>query len=196
MNIEYEATFVDIDKDTMREKLKEVGAKLIRPEFMQKRVVFDLPKGHEMEGGFVRVRDEGDKVTFTLKVVDGKNIEDQKEIITEVKDFDNTVALLKAIGCPPMAYEETRRELWNFENADITIDDWPHLGVILEVEGKSEEDVKRISETLGFDYSKARFCTSGKLYVEKYGYGPVTLAKKTGKFTELTFEGKNPFLDL
>jgi adenylate cyclase, class 2 len=186
---------VDIDKGKMREKLKEVGAKLIRPEFMQKRIILDPAPGYEIKGGFLRVRDEGDKITLTLKVVDGENISDQKEIITEVKDFDATVLLLKTIGCIPMAYEETKRELWNFENADITIDDWPFLGVILEVEGKSEEDVKRISEKLGFDYSVAKFCTAGTLYKEKYGVGPTSLFKKTGKFTELTFTGKNPFIE-
>jgi hypothetical protein len=40
MNIEYEATFYPIDKDEMRGRLKKAGAKLIRPEFLQKRDVF------------------------------------------------------------------------------------------------------------------------------------------------------------
>lgn len=36
MQIEYEATFPNIDKNEIREKLKNVGATLVRPEFLQK----------------------------------------------------------------------------------------------------------------------------------------------------------------
>ena len=50
MQIEYEATFTNIDKDDIRQRLKKVGAKLSQPEFLQKRAVFYLPKGHEIEG--------------------------------------------------------------------------------------------------------------------------------------------------
>ena len=48
MAIEYEATFLDINKEETRENLKKVGAELVRPEFMQKRVVFGLPKDREV----------------------------------------------------------------------------------------------------------------------------------------------------
>lgn len=48
MNIEYEATFANIGKDEIRGRLKAVGAELVRPEFMQKRVVLDFPTGHEV----------------------------------------------------------------------------------------------------------------------------------------------------
>ncbi len=70
MDIEYEATFPNIDKKEVREKLKKVGAKLVKPEFMQRRFVFHLPKSYEIKGGWLRVREEGDKITMTLKIVD------------------------------------------------------------------------------------------------------------------------------
>jgi hypothetical protein len=37
MNIEYEATFLNADKDEMRERLRHSGTVLIRPEFLMKR---------------------------------------------------------------------------------------------------------------------------------------------------------------
>lgn len=46
MQIEYEATYPDINKDEVREKLLKAGASLIRPEFLQKRYTFNLPSGH------------------------------------------------------------------------------------------------------------------------------------------------------
>ncbi|MCK9439217.1 MAG: hypothetical protein WCY43_02360 [Patescibacteria group bacterium] len=47
MKIEYEATFININKDEVHNKLKEVGASLLKSEFLQKRITFDLPSGHE-----------------------------------------------------------------------------------------------------------------------------------------------------
>lgn len=36
MQIEYEATFININKDEIRARLKKVGATLVKPEFLQK----------------------------------------------------------------------------------------------------------------------------------------------------------------
>jgi len=201
MKIEYEATFAKgIDKEDMREKLKGVGADLVRPEFLQKRVVFDFPGEKDREiretggYGFLRVRDEGDKTTLTLKIFDGKKISDQKETEVVVSDFDETVAICHGIGCVARTSEESKRELWKFDETEVTIDTWPFLGSIVEVEGKSEEAVKAASEKLGFDWSEAKFCSIGLLYREKFGLGPVDLAKKTGQMTNLSFSGQNPFI--
>ena len=72
MEIEYEATFPNINKDEIRKRLEKAGAILIRPEYLQKRVPFHLPKEKRSKGKFVRVRDEGDKITLSLKVFDGE----------------------------------------------------------------------------------------------------------------------------
>ncbi|MCX6762561.1 MAG: hypothetical protein NT093_02140 [Candidatus Moranbacteria bacterium] len=66
MQIEYEATFENIDKEEMRERLKKAGAKLVRSEFLQKRTTFNIPgKKYENIGAWARVRDEGDKITLS-----------------------------------------------------------------------------------------------------------------------------------
>src|SRR5690606_35359406 len=121
----------------MRERLTKAGAELIRPEFLQKRIPFNLPEGKPQRGIWLRVRDEGDKTTLSLKQIDGENIENQKELSVDVSDFDTTVTILKSIGCKPKSYQETRRELWRLDGVDITIDEWPFLEPFVEVEGKS-----------------------------------------------------------
>ena len=40
MDIEYEATFINIDKDGIKTKLKKAGAKLIRPKSCKKELFF------------------------------------------------------------------------------------------------------------------------------------------------------------
>ncbi len=194
MFIEYEATFINIDKDEMRERLTKAGAKLVRAEFLQKRVTFDPPVGHQKFGAFLRVRDEGDKITLARKEIGTAGIADQKETCVNVSNFDDTVEILKDTGCIPRSYEETKRELWNLDGLEVTIDEFPFLEPFVEVEGKSEEEVRAGSEKLDFEWSTAKFCTPGTLFREKYGKGPMDLAKETGTMIELTFTVKNPFI--
>lgn len=191
MAVEYEATFLDINKDEMRKKIGEVGGKLIKPEFMQKRFVFDLPKGNEIEGGWLRVRDEGEKITMSLKIVNGKKIEDQKEVELVINDFNTGKEFLELIGCPLKSYQETKREIWELDGVEICIDSWPFLEPFVEVEGKTENEVKTVSEKLGFDYSKAWFCACSAIYNKKYGIPEKDI---NGKIPRITFDMENPFI--
>ncbi len=190
MNIEYEATFTNIDKNEIRSRLSEAGAELIKKEYLQKRFVFELPSGHEIKGGWLRVRDEGDKITMSLKVVDGARIDDQKEIQLVVDDLNKAKDFLASIGCPEKAYQENKREWWRLDEVDITIDEWPFLEPFVEIEGQSEESVKAASGKLEFDYSQAKFCSVDTLYSEKYGF---SLDKINKEMPRIVFDMDNPF---
>jgi len=189
MNIEYEAKFLNIDKDKIRAELKEIGARLVQAEVLQKRVVFELPKGHEIKGGWLRVRDEGDKITMSLKVVDGEKIKNQKEVCLKINNFNEAVSFLLLIGCIKKAYQETKRETWSFDGIEITIDEWPFLEPFIEIEGESEEKVKSFCEKIGFDYSRAMFCAVDTLYKLKYDV-PFEVVNQTPL---IVFDMKNPF---
>ncbi len=191
MNIEYEATFIDIDKDEIRGRLKKSGATLIKPDFLMKRLTFELPAGHEIPGGWLRIRDEGDKTTLSLKIIDGDKIEDQKEICLNINNFEEGVKLLEMIGARQKAYQENRRELWILDEVEVTIDEWPYLEPYVEVEGKSEKEVRAISERLGFDYSQALFCAVSTIYNKKYGV-PIEVVNQNTRL--ITFSDPNPFV--
>lgn len=189
MKIEYEATFVNIDKKTLLEKLKAARASLERPEYVQRRVTLELPVAEQ--NTWLRVRDEGDRVTLTLKSVDGKTIEGQKEILLEVNDFDDTIFLLQSIGCAKKSYQESKRELWRLGNVEVAIDTWPFLEPYVELEGESEEAVRGAAEQLSFDYGDAVFDTVNGIYKQKYGKSLDELDSRTKQ--NFTFDISNPF---
>lgn len=191
MDIEFEATFTNIDKDKIRKILTSIGAKLIRSEYLQRRIVLSLPKGHEIKGGWLRVRDEGDKVTLTLKVVDGDQIENQKEVCLKIDDFEKAEQLLDLIGCKKRAYQESKRELWQLGGVEITIDEWPFLEPYIEIEGKSKESVEEVVGKMKLDFSKALFCAVDKLYALRYNISEDVI---NNQIPELKFDSKNPFL--
>jgi adenylate cyclase class 2 len=191
MEIEYEATFININREEIIEKLKNAGAKLIKPEFLQKRSVFDLPKGHEIPGGWARVRDEKDKITMSLKIVDGEKIENQKELCLTVNNFKDAEEFLIQIGCRKKAYQENKRELWILDEVEITIDEWPFLDPFIEIEGKTEKEVKAVTEKLGLDYADALFCCVDVIYSKKYNISKDVVNNQT---PEILFGENNPFI--
>ncbi len=193
METEFEATFTNINKNKVRDKLKKLGAKLIKPEFFMKRTTFNLPKQNPHQGGdtWARVRDEGDKITMSFKMITGNEIHHQKEICLKIDDYDKAVSFLNAIGCDQKAYQETKREIWMYKNVEICLDEWPYLEPFIEIEGESEEIVKKISEELGFDYKKALFCAVDILYENKYGVPKEII---DNDIPRITFSDPNPFL--
>lgn len=191
MKIEYEATFININKEEVRKKLRKSGGQLVKREFLQKRVVFNLPKGNEIKGGWLRVRDESDKITMSLKVINGDKIQNQKEICLMVNSFKDAESFLVSIGCKKKSYQESKRELWKLGNAEITIDEWPFIEPFIEIESTSEIMVKKVSKKLGFDYSKAIFSAVDFLIHKKYG---ISLDKINNKTPKIVFNMKNPFI--
>lgn len=173
MHIEFEATFSRIDKEEIRKKLQEIGATLVHPEFLMTRVVFHPPL--PIEGGWLRVRQEADKITMSLKVVNGSSIEDQKEVELEIQSVEEGVKFLDGIGAKQKAYQETLRETWKLNTVTVTIDTWPGLFPFVEVEGESEEKVKEVALQLGFSWDNAKFCEVSTLYKEELGIPQETM---------------------
>ena len=164
MNNEIEAQFLDINKDEIRTKLKNLGAELIKPEVLMKRVVF-----YTGEHSFARVRDEGDKIVMTYKnISDDFSILGTKEINITVNNYDDAVLFMKSCGLEVKAVQETLRETWAYQDAEICIDTWPWLPTFIEVEGPSEESVWQVASELGLEKSNAKFGSVDTTYQHYY----------------------------
>ena len=191
MEIEYEAVFTNIEPDSFRAVLTSAGAELARAEYMQKRSAFNLPDSVVTHKGWARVRDEGDKITMSVKSIEGEGIESQKESCVTVDSFKQAESLLTQLGCDRKAYQETKRELWMLDGVEVTIDTWPFLEPFVEVEGSSEAVVKAVAEKLGFDWAAAKFCAVDTLYSEKYDISTDQINNHT---PEILFDMDNPFI--
>ncbi|PLX22186.1 hypothetical protein C0584_00325 [Candidatus Parcubacteria bacterium] len=190
MNIEYEATFPIKDKEALREDLMKVNATLLKKEFLQKRSTFNLPKGVSDNHSWARVRHEGDKITMSVKTIKAGSIEGQEETEIVIDSYDGGVSFLKNTGFIFKSYQETLREKWILDEVEVLIDTWPYLEPIVEIEGKSESAVKKISEILGFDYGEAVFDGIDYFYNKKYGVEKNVINNNTPL---ITFDSPNPF---
>ena len=140
MHTEIEAKFLDIDADLLREKPKSLKARLVNDERTMKRKIFDFEDGRLQKiSAWVRVRDEGNKVTLSYKQLIDRSLQGTKEVNVTVTDFEDTCNFLESIGMKQKSYQVTKRESWLLDDVEIEIDTWPWIPQFVELEGKSEE---------------------------------------------------------
>lgn len=191
MKTEIEAKFLNVNHDEIKEGLKKAGAVLEQPMRLMKRVTIDTPELKKKDA-FIRVRDQGDKVTLTYKQFDELSLTGTKEIEVTVDDFDETVKLLSEAGLPHGSFQESKRETWKLGETEIVLDIWPWLNPYIEIEGTSEEDVKSVASTLGFDWSTAVFGDVMSAYRAQYPH--LGIHDTVGNIPEVKFDLELPEL--
>lgn len=167
MQAEIEAKFLDVNIEDIRAKLEEAGAVCEQPMREMRRVLIEEPH-HLAERSFLRVRDEGDKVTLAFKRKTVKRGEDSlsstHELETVVGDFDTTVQILAEAGWPYVSYQESRRETWRLSDVEVVIDEWPWINPYVEIEGPNEAAVRSAAALLGFGWDQAEFGSVNAIY--------------------------------
>ena len=167
MKTEYEAKFIRINHDEIRQKLKDIGATLHHPMRLMRRAIIENEELKKKDA-FLRVRDEGDKVTLTYKQFSNLSVDGAKEHEIVVNDFNETVSLLAAAGLPHRSIQESKRETWTYDKAEVVLDEWPWLDPYIEIEADSEEAVKKLASELGFDWDDAIFGDVMAAYRSQY----------------------------
>lgn len=157
MQTEIEAKFLNVSHEEIREKLKALGARLQHPMRLMRRKNFDFPdnKLERDRTGWVRVRDEGDKCTLAYKQLNDRSLHGTKEVNVIVDSFDDTCLLLEQIGLEAKSYQETKRESWLFDDAQIEIDEWPWIKPFIEIEAPTENELYAIVDKLGLNMKGA-----------------------------------------
>jgi adenylate cyclase class 2 len=191
MKTEYEAKFTNVDIEAVRAQLKNTGATLEKPMRLMRRVTIDTPE-LKAKDAFVRVRDEGDRVTMTYKQFAALSVDGAKEHEIIVNDFDEAIALLAAAGLPHGSFQESKRETWMLDGAEVVIDEWPWLQPYIEVEGESVEHVKEVSAKLGFNWDDAVFGDVMAAYRQQYPH--LTEQDTVGNIPEVRFGAPLPDL--
>ncbi len=171
MQAEIEVKFVDVDIDDIRTRLQGAGAMLVQPMRNMRRALIE-EEHHAAERSFIRIRDEGDKVTLCFKrrtlPDEATTINSVHELETTVGDFDTTVKIFSEAGWHYITYQETRRETWRLGDAEVVIDEWPWLQPMIEIEASSEELVREAATRLGFDWNDAVFGSVDVVYHRDY----------------------------
>ena len=156
MKTEIEVKFINITIDTIQQRLLAAGAVCEQPMRLMRRALMETPD-MAAKDAFLRLRDEGNRVTLTYKQHLKTGIEAANEIETTVDDFDATKALLEASGMIFHTYQESRRETWKLGDVEVVIDVWPWMPPYIEIEGDNEASIREAAAILGFSWDEAVF---------------------------------------
>lgn len=167
MNTEIEVKFSGVDHDSLRNKLRELGATLEEPMRLMRRVVIHTPEMTQ-KNAFVRVRDEGYRVTITYKQFDEDSLAGAKEHEIIASSFDDAINIFSAAGLVYDTYQESKRENWRLGDVEVMLDEWPWLQPYIEIEGPSEEIVRDCANKLRLDWSDGVFGGVANLYRQQY----------------------------
>lgn len=168
-NREIEAKFLEIDKEALIKKLQEIGAEDQGEDELKEAIFYDKEGQWQFEElKFVRIRKTNRGIFVTFKHHEARTATGVKEIEFKADDFEKVKDFLEEIGLIFFREQEKKRRKFLLDGVVVDIDTWPKIPTYVEIEGPTEEAIKRVAELLGFDWSKAFFGLSIDV-IESYG---------------------------
>ena len=131
------------DAPALQEKLREMEFKS-EPEYEQHDIMLDKPDASLFRSGQkIRIRIEKGKATLTYKghFQKGAAVSHRKEINVEIAPgkVQEYIALFEGIGFPVCFQIKKTRKVFRKGSLDVTFDEWPVIGCLLEIEGPEAE---------------------------------------------------------
>ena len=150
MQTEIEAKWLNIDLEPMRKRLLDIGAELVAKERLMTRMVYDYPdKRLEKIGGWIRVRNEGDKITLSYKQLNDRALHGTKEVTVIVDNFEAICSFLDSIGMKSNSFQEMKRESWKLGSVEIELDTWPWIPIFVgDITPLGNARIKELRDTL------------------------------------------------
>ena len=166
MDKEIEVRFINLSREDIENKLTTLNARKTG-EFFFREWIFAYPDWTK-DNRRLRVRADGNKTWLTYKANTTWEIDSTEEVETLVSSADEIIKVIKAIGIPLLRYQEKKRTRYTLSDIIFELDFWPKIPMVLEIEGRSVEKVKKGAKLLELDWGKAIFVDQKVLHKEYY----------------------------
>lgn len=170
MQQEIEAKFLNQNHNKIRAKLKVLGASCQHPMKLMRRTVFDFSDRRlQKKRAWVRLREEPNgSIEVTLKQVKSDELTGVHEVPLTVNDYEAAHAFLRSISLEVKGEQESKREVWQYKNVEIMLDEWPWVKPFIEIEAPTEAEVKGCAAKLGLNWEDAQFGGVTPVYLAEY----------------------------
>ncbi|MGD2109372.1 MAG: class IV adenylate cyclase [Phycisphaerae bacterium] len=189
MAVEREAKFRVDSHEPLRQRLAAGGAQRAG-SVLETNLIFDRADAAlRGQGVGLRVRESRDLdtgeclTTITLKgPVKPGPFKSREELETTVGDLHTAATILDALGFVRVLEYQKRRESWRFGECRIELDEPPHIGLFVEIEGPSDaaiDDVRRALEMQHVPHVKQPYPAMLMAYCEDHSVADRTLPLHT-----------------
>jgi adenylate cyclase class 2 len=155
MPVEIEAKMKVDDLSVVRERLRAAGARAAG-------VVLETNTFYDTDDRSLLAADKGLRLRQSRDAGTGASefvitykgprmhgpLKSRDELEVRVDDGPAGGALLEALGYHTVLAFEKRRETWELGGCKVELDELPHLGVFVEIEGPGEDAVMKVRDTL------------------------------------------------
>ncbi len=160
MPVEIEAKIKVENLASTRAKLESLAAKYIG-DYREINAIFDTEdRALLAEDKGLRVRTarnpktQTETCTVTFKGPRKHSaMKSREETEMKVESFTAATHLLKQLGFTQILSFEKKRQSWELNGCKVELDELPHLGCFVEIEGSSEKAIEKVQETLGLGQS-------------------------------------------
>ncbi len=179
---EIEAKFISPDLPAVRQRLLAIGARLKTPRTYEDNLCFDTPeKRLQQQHRLLRLRRDR-RCVLTYKEP-GINADPDYKVRQEhevtVSDFDQMRAILEKLGFVPVLRYEKYRETFQYQDAEILLDETP-LGGFVEIEGPRSA-IRDLAVQLGLDFEARLTASYGDIFA-------AVCSTHDLPFTDMTFD--------
>jgi len=140
--------------EAAREKLRRLGAQVVRERHFEDNVLFDDERGTLRASGTVlRLRQTHHSAVLTFKgprEIEG-GVKSREERETAVDSPEQVRAILRNLGYRPLFRYQKFRETWTHRGQEVEVDETP-IGAFLEIEGDLD-GIHAVAAELGFSPS-------------------------------------------
>jgi len=161
MPLEYEYKISNYDKKLILDKIIQLNGKKMG-HFIFKVMVFSHPR--KKKKTYIRIRDEGHRITMTYKNYAGSKFASESEVI--INDFEMGKNILLGLGCISRYYYEKIREIWHIGNTEICFDTLPGKPEFMEIESATKKELDEMVKTLNL---VDKIDTNNNVLYDKFG---------------------------
>ena len=179
MPVEIEAKMKVTEHASVRAQLEKLGAKKVG-EFLETNTFFDTEDRSLLAADRgLRIRHNRNRATseeqFVLTIKGPRQhgqLKSREETEATVGDGKTMTAVLEQLGYRVVLAFDKKRESWTLGGCHVELDELPHLGSYVEIEGPTDEKVMKIREQLGLSdrpLVKASYIALLMTYLQEHG---------------------------
>lgn len=158
MPLETEVKLPVDSHEAVRARLLALGATFLS-RVVESNSIFDRPDGWLRKRGYgLRIREvrsqNGGKPTATLTLKGPRRestMKSREELEVGVGDGAMATRILSALGFLPVFRYQKRRESWKLDTCQVELDEPPHIGLFVEIEGPDEKTILTAQRELGLE---------------------------------------------